>query len=387
MNRSFTLSRRNLSCTVPRSRATVLSAAGLLLVGAVGGLAPSLSAQHYQQTNLVSDVPDLATFTDANLVNAWGLARSATSPWWVADNGTGVSTLYNGAGNALSLIVTVPGLPGSMEPSTPTGIVFNGSGDFQVGPSQPARFLFVTEDGTLSGWNPSANPTQAIAVVNNAGAAVYKGLAIGQINGANHLYAANFLAGTVDVFNATFQPVSLPAWAFRDPRLPDEYAPFNVQAIGDRIFVTFAKREPGEDEEIPGPGRGFVDAFSTSGELQMRLKWGFWMNAPWGVALAPAGFGKFSNMILVGQFGSGKIAAFDTKHGNFHGLLRNAHGRPIRIEGLWALGFGNDSGAGPAQTLFFTAGIDDEAHGLFGTLTPLDHCKHHGDKDDDRDDN
>jgi len=222
-----------------------------------------------------------------------------------------------------------------------------------------------------------------LEVNNSAGGAIYKGLALGQANGANYLYAANFGNSSVDVFDKAFQPVNLGAWAFRDRHLPKDYSPFNVQAIGDMIFVTFAQHMPGESDETAGPGRGFVDAFSTSGELLMRLQSGFWMNAPWGLALAPADFGKFSGMILVGQFGSGKIAAFDPVKGHFRGLMRGAHGRPIRIEGLWALSFGNGANAGPANSLYFTAGIDDEAHGLFGTLTPLNNGKCSSDEDSD----
>jgi len=209
------------------------------------GLATSASAQHhYQQTNLVSDVPGMAAATDASLVNPWGLSRSATSFWWAADNGPGLSTLYNGTGVKQGLVVTIPPPAGQTDPSAPTGTVFNGSGDFQVGPSQPARFLFATEDGTISGWNPSTNLTMAITMVDWSGqGAIYKGLALGQIGTANYLYAANFHSGNVDVFDKNFAPVDLGAWAFRDPHLPKGYAPFNVQAIGDKLVVTFAKQD------------------------------------------------------------------------------------------------------------------------------------------------
>jgi uncharacterized protein (TIGR03118 family) len=335
-------------------------------------------ARHYQQTNLVSDIPGLAAVTDPHLVNPWGLSRSATSPWWVADNGTGLSTLYNGAGAIQALVVTVPNVAGVKDPSAPTGTVFNGvATDFLVAPGQPARFLFVTEEGTISGWNSGPS---AVLMVDNSSTAVYKGLALASSNGANFLYAANFKAGTVDVFDNTFKPVTLAAGAFQDRRLPKEYAPFNVQSVGASIYVTFAKREAGSIDEVHGPGKGFVDVFSPEGVLQKRLRWGPWFNAPWGVALAPAGFGRLSNLILVGQFGSGKIAAFDPANGEFRGLVRGAHGRPLAIDGLWALSFGNGASAGPATTLFFTTGLDDEAHGLFGTITPLN------DGDNDADD-
>jgi uncharacterized protein (TIGR03118 family) len=326
-------------------------------------LSTNAFAQHYQQTNLVSDVPGLALHTDAHLVNPWGLARSATSPWWVADNGTGVSTLYNGAGGILSLVVTIPVPPGGTPPSKPTGTVFNGSSDF-LGD----RFIFVTEDGTISGWSGG---TSAVLRVNQSGSAIYKGVSIAQNSGANFLYAANFHAGTVDVFDANYMPVTLAPGAFSDPRIPAGFAPFNVQNIAGRLFVTFAKQDEDMEDEVDGPGLGFVDAFDAGGNLLMRLRTGRWMNAPWGVALAPSDFGKVSNLLLVGQFGSGQIATFDPLTGNFQGLLRGVHGQPLTIDGLWALSFGNGAAAGPTNTLFFTAGIDDEQHGLFGTITPI----------------
>jgi uncharacterized protein (TIGR03118 family) len=379
-SRPLAAARRSPGCRPPLR----FPAAAVLLASLAPALATPGFAQHYLQTNLVSDVPGFAAATDPALINPWGLSRSATSPWWVADNGTGLSTLYNGAGAAQALIVGVPPAGGQEPPSAPTGTVFSGSTDFQVGPGQPARFLFSTEDGTIAGWNPAAGATAAITKVDNSGHAVYKGLALAQVAGANYLYAANFFAGTVDVFDKNFAPASLGANAFRDRLLPKGYAPFNVQAIGDTLYVTFAKQDDTKFDEVAGAGRGFVDAFTTAGVLKMRLRWGRWFNAPWGVALAPAGFGRFSGMLLVGNFGSGKIAAFDPANGHFRGMVRGARGRPLAIDGLWALGFGNGAGAGPATTLYFTAGIDDEAHGLFGTITPFNDG--HGDRDHDDDD-
>ena len=350
--------------------------------------APSAYAQrHYLQTNLVSDVPGWAAVTDPNLVNAWGLSRSATSPWWVADNGTGLSTLYNGAGARQALVVTVPPPMGVTGSSAPTGTVFNGSSDFQVGVNQPARFIFVTEDGTVSGWNPVANPTVAINKYEAPGKAVYKGLAMGQIGTANYLYAANFHSGKIDVFDKDYKLVDLGAWAFADPHLPKGYAPFNVQAIGDKIYVAYARQDKEKIDEVAGRGRGFVTAYTTSGVLSMRLRWGPWFNAPWGLVQAPADFGRFSNLILVGQFGSGKIAAFDPANGKFKGLVRASNHRALKIDGLWALSFGNGANAGPATSLYFSAGPADEAHGLFGTITVLpDPVKSGRDQCDDDDD-
>lgn len=342
----------------------------MVIVGMSLCLSTNVFAQHYQQTNLVSDVPGLAATTDSHLVNAWGLTRSSGSPWWVADNGTGVSTLYTGTGAIVPLVVTVPVPPGGTPPSTPTGTVFNATAADFLGD----RFIFVTEDGTISGWSGG---TSAVLRKNFAGSAIYKGVTIAKINGVNFLYAANFFGGAVDVFDSNYMPVTLAAGAFSDPTLPEGFAPFNVQNIGGKVFVAFAKQDEDMEDEVAGPGLGFVDEFDSSGNLLMRLRSGRWMNAPWGLVLTPSKFGKLSNRLLVGQFGSGQIASFDPDTGNFQGLMRGAHGQPLTIDGLWALGFGNDAGAGSSKTLFFTAGIDDEEHGLFGTITPIP-----GDDDD-----
>lgn len=336
-------------------------------------LAVQVSAQHYQQTNLISDVPGLARFTDPDLVNPWGLISSSTSPWWVSDNGTGLSTLYNGSGVKQSLVVTVATPPGDTDPATPTGIVFNGGSDFKLtsATNSAARFIFVTEDGTISGWSPNVDPTHSILKVNNAGTAIYKGVTIAQMAGANRLYAANFFNGSVDVFDTNYSPVSLGPNAFVDPNIPAGFAPFNVQNIGGNVYVAFAKQDDERKDEVAGRKLGYVDAFDPSGTLLQRFENHPSMNAPWGLALAPADFGKSSGKLLVGMFGSGEIATFDPASGAFQGLLRDRHGKPIQIDGLWALRFGNGANAGPTTTLFFTAGIDDEQHGLFGTITPI----------------
>jgi uncharacterized protein (TIGR03118 family) len=347
--------------------------------------ATHISAQHYQQTNLVSDVDGLAKFTDPDLVNPWGLISSGSSPWWVADNGTGLSTLYNGAGAKQSLKVTVASP--TADPATPTGIIVNGTSDFRLttATNSAARFIFVTEDGTISGWNPTVDATHSVIKFGPT-SAIYKGVTIAQNGGANFLYVANFHSGTVDVFNASFGAVTLPAGAFTDPNLPDGFAPFNVQNIGGNVYVAFAKQDEDAEDEVAGRKLGYVDIFDGAGTLLQRFENGPWMNAPWGLALAPsitptsAGFGKSSGMLLVGMFGSGQIATFDPATGDFEGLLRDRHGKPIQIDGLWALRFGNGANAGPTTTLFFTAGINDEADGLFGTITPI---PKKGDEDDD----
>ncbi len=335
------------------------------------------AAEHYQQVNLVSDIPGLAQVTDPNLVNSWGIAHPPTGPWWVADNGMGVSTLYNGTGVPFPpghpLIVTIPPPPGEVGPSTPTGIVFNNGSDFNVAPGKPARFIFVTEDGTISAWNSSVDINNATLKVNNSPAAVYKGVTIAEKDEANFLYVANFRGGSVDVFDTNFNQVILESGAFTDRKIPAGFAPFNVQNINDKIYVTFAKQDAQKHDNLDGPGLGFVDVFDSDGKLLMRLKHGRWMNAPWGIVLAPEGFGGFSEHLLVGNFGSGQIAAFDPGNGNFNGLLRDHHGDPITINGLWGLGFGNGGNAGPINTLFFAAGINDEQDGLFGAITSLPH--------------
>jgi len=331
----------------------------------------SISAQHYQTTNLVSDVPGLAKFTDPELVNPWGLDATGGGPWWVSDNGTGKSTLYNAAGVKQGLIVQV--VSPTADPSTPTGIVFNGSSSFVVNGS-PARFIFATEDGTINAWNPSTGTLAPIVVP--ASSAIYKGLAIAQAGGSNFLYVANFHSGTIDVFDSSFTAVTtLPAGAFTDPTLPDGFAPFNVQNIGGNLYVAFAKQDADKEDEEAGRKLGYVDVFDGSGTLLQRFENGPWMNAPWGLAIAPQApapdFGKSSGKLLVGMFGSGEIATFDPATGDFAGLLRDRHGKPITIEGLWALRFGNGGTAGATNVLYFTAGIDDEQHGLFGTITPI----------------
>jgi uncharacterized protein (TIGR03118 family) len=231
-----------------------------------------------------------------------------------------------------------------------------------------AHFIFVTEDGTIAGWSGG---TSAVLKFTSPTPAVYKGATIAQVNGLNFLYVANFFNGSIDVFDTNYAPAPTPAGAFTDPQLPNGYAPFNVQNIDGKLYVAFAKQDDAKKDEVAGPGNGFVDVFDSNGSLRLRLKHGQWLNAPWGVALAPEGFGKESGDLLIGQFGSGEIATFDPDNGNFHGLLRGTHGRPLQIDGLWALRFGNGASAGPLTTLFFTAGIDDEAHGLFGTITPV----------------
>jgi uncharacterized protein (TIGR03118 family) len=346
---------------------------------------PASTPPSYTQTNLVSNIPGIAATTDPNLVNPWGIARSASSPWWVNDNGAGVSTLYNNLGQPFPvgapLVVTVP-LPtpaGTATASSPTGIVFNNFSGFNVSPGVPstsAKFIFVTENGTISAWNSG---TAATLKVNNptfaAGTgAVYKGAALATNGTSNFLYVANFRAGRVDVFDSNFAPVTLPGTPFTVPAPhigpAAGYSPFNVANIGGKLYVTYALLNTDTLlDDVAGQGHGFVEVFNPDGTFVMSLQSGLWFNSPWGVALAPAKFGQFGGSVLVGNFGSGQIAAFDPGTGNFQGLLRDRFNQPIVISGLWGIGFGNGGSAGPTTTLFFAAGLNGESDGLFGSLT------------------
>jgi uncharacterized protein (TIGR03118 family) len=324
----------------------------------------------YTITNLDSDIPNAAANLDTDLVNPWGLAASSGSPWWVSDNGTGLSTLYDGAGVKQGLVVTIPAWNGPTG-GVPDGIQFNPTSDFDLTPGNPAFFIFVTEDGTVSGWNPGVDPANAVIKVNNWPVAVYKGLTLGSASGANYLYLANFRGGTVDVFDASFNPHSFGSNAFVDNTLPTGYAPFNVANINGNIIVTYALQDDAKHDDVAGPGHGYVDVFDSQGNLIMRLPHLFVLNSPWAVVLAPStGFGTLSGKLLVGNFGSGAIVGFDLAHnGAFQGEMLDSSGLPLRIGGLWGLGFGNGGKSGPVNSLYYTAGSFGENHGLFGTIT------------------
>ena len=366
--------------------------------------------QHYNQTNLVSNTSGAAV-TDPQLTNPWGLSRGSGSPWWVSDNATGVSTLYNGAGARQSLIVTIPPADPTNKNTpigSPTGTIFNGGQtDFFLAPGKPAVFLFSTIDGTIAGWNPAvvvaqgaAPPsTQAVTMVKTTDDSSYTGLTSAFIDGKPYLYAADFTKGRVDVYDSSFHLVNASKThlgehtvagdsdsedSFVDEKLPPSYMPFNVQAIGNDIVVTYALHEEGSRFETDGPGLGFVDIYSSTGRLLVRLEHGDWLNAPWGVALAPLDFGRFSHDLLIGQFAgggdtqsSGWIAAYDLATGKFDGLLENATGSPLAINGIWALSAGNispansDAAAEPAAHVYFTAGPNRGSGGLFGYLTAV----------------
>jgi uncharacterized protein (TIGR03118 family) len=356
------------SCT-PVAHAAALAFAATMATTAYA------AKNSYDVNIIVSDGYVASTRVDPHLVNGWGVAFNPNGFVWVADNGTGLSTLYDGLGNPQSLVVSIPPAEGSGA-GKPTGIVFSGSGDFVVASaakSGPSRFLFATEDGLIAGWAPTVDATHAIRAYPPAGAppsdAVYKGLALASTGGANFLYATDFVGGKIDVFDATFMPVTMPG-GFTDPKLPKNFAPFNVQAVGDHLIVTYAKREDGETDETAGPGLGVVDEFDATGHLLRRIAQHGKLNAPWGIAIAPSTFGKFAGDILIGNFGDGAINAYDVRSGNFRGQLKGADHRVLHLEGIWGMAFGNDRNNQPKGTLFFAAGPDDENHGMYGAITP-----------------
>jgi uncharacterized protein (TIGR03118 family) len=330
-------------------------------------------AQHYNRTDLTTDPASgiTALNQDPNLINAWGLARSSASPWWVADNGTGLSTLYNASGVPQSLVVTIPPPEGQDGPATPTGTVFNFTNRFDVKPHAKAIFIFVTEDGTISAWNPTVDLTHAILKVNRAKDAVYKGIAIASTRQGPRIYVSNFKSGHVEIFDGGWNMLSMPG-AFEDPTLPENYVPFGIQNVGGNIVVTFAHRLPGAEDEDHGAGLGFVTIFNTSGQVIGRLAHGNYFNAPWGITMSPADFGAFSHRLLIGNFGNGKIHAFDPITGAFEGTLLDSSGHAISVDGLWALQFGGgNTNSGAANELFFTAGPHEEADGLLGKIAPV----------------
>jgi uncharacterized protein (TIGR03118 family) len=356
--------------TISVSRAApwaALFGAGLLALQA-----PAAEAQQVTVTNLVSDGFVPAATIDPSLINPWGISYSPTGPFWVSDNNSGVSTLYTGAGAKIPLTVTIPLPAGKTGLAAPTGQVFNPSSHaFAVKSGHKTAapvFIFATEDGTISGWAPSLDKLNAILGVDNSTeGAVYKGLAIRSSQGVNQLYAANFRAGDVEVFNDRYQLIR----TFTDPTIPAGYAPFNVQILGETLYVTFAKQDPSKHDDVAGPGHGFVDAFSLAGKFERRVASKGPLNSPWGLAIAPASFGPLAGDLLVGNFGDGWVNAFNPATGAYDGPLTDTSGQPIAIGDLWALIVGNGGGGGDAGAVYFTAGVQDEAHGLFGSLTPV----------------
>lgn len=342
----------------------------------------NLLSADFVQTNLVSDDTQFtpAQVQDPHLVNPWGLAASAKGDWWTANEGTGTSTLYNTSqpqASVNSLVVDVPPSSAGSPHGTPTGIVYNGGGGFDVsenGKTGSSAFVFATVDGTISGWSPGVDRTNAIIGATNPGA-LYLGLAIAtDAQGGPQLYAADFANNKIDVYDQNFQAVTNLPGNFTDPQLPSNYHAFNVQAINNQLYVEYAPI----DQVLAGTARmgdGAVDVYNTDGQLQQRLILNGHLDQPWAIAMAPANFGDFSNDLLVGNFGDGHINAFDPTNGHFVGEMKDADGQPIDITHLWGLAFGNGGAAGPTNTLYFTAGLtshlapsNNPFHGLFGSL-------------------
>jgi uncharacterized protein (TIGR03118 family) len=328
-------------------------------------------------TNLVANSSGNATTTDPHLVNAWGLSRSATGAWWISDQGTGLSTLYDGTGTITPLVVTIPPAdPKAGTVGSPSGTIFNGTSEFAVAAGKPAVFLFCTLDGTISGWNPTVQSNAAIITVNQKQQSVFTGMTMAEAraNGskAQFLYVADFKQAKLQVFDSNFQHVAKLEKAFAAIPVPSGYAPFNVQNIGGNLYVTLAEQGGPGGQEVDGPGLGIVAVLSPEGTLLQVLEEGRWFNAPWGVALAPSDFGAYSHDLLVGNLGDGTVHVFDPITGKHIGVLRDASNKAIKLDGLWALSFGSGLGSsGPATSLYFTAGPDDDQNGLFGAITPI----------------
>jgi uncharacterized protein (TIGR03118 family) len=315
----------------------------------------------YSQTNLVSDIPGLAANTDPNLINPWGISESSGSPFWVSDNGTGVSTLYNSAGVPQALKVTIP-VPGGGS-SSPTGQVSNGTGQFNGD-----NFIFATENGTIAGWRNALGTTAETLFNGSVNGAVYKGLALSTNAQGSYLLAADFHNGRIDVFGSSGAP-SLTG-NFVDPSIPSGFAPFNIQIIGGQIYVAYAKQDAEGRDDVPGAGNGYVSVFDANGNFVRRLVSNGALNSPWGVALAPAAWGPAGGDLLIGNFGDGTINAYTTG-GTFVGTLAGANGNALVNDGLWALTFGNGANGGNVNSLYLTAGLNGEADGLFARIDPV----------------
>lgn len=345
-----------------------------------GPMSAPLPTNQYLIANLTTNLSSSAPNTDAHMVNPWGMSRGSATPWWLADNAAGLATLYLGTGQSVPIVVTIPpAKAGSGMMGSPTGTIFNGAMEFAIPGGQPARFLFATEDGTISGWNPAVNPSSAVIAVNESQmGASFKGLTSATLDmqgmsAQTLLYAADFTLGKVEVFDGMFHHVVSIEQQFNDGAedMPDGYAPFNVQNLGGNIFVAYAKLGSGISEQ-QGPGLGMVRVFSPDGHMLMHLEHGSWMNAPWGMAIAPSDFGPYSHSILVGNFGSGAVAAFDPETGRFQDFLRDMNGKQLSIPGLWGISPGNDSKAGNATSIYFSAGGANEYSGTFGSITAVD---------------
>ena len=345
----------------------------------------ALVAQQYQQNNLVSNTQaEGANPADPQLKNPWGIARGTGGPWWVSDNMSGVATIYDGLGAKQGLVVTIPSAS-KTTPGSPTGIVFNNSSDFEVTAGNPANFIFASFDGTISAWNFNVNRNDAITKVPGSADSILTGATIAQIGDKRYLYVADIKKGEITVYDTTFKAVELNGkvfseHAFHEDHVPKGFTPFNVQNIGNNLYVTYAKQNKTKSFVTFGAGLGYVDVFSPDGRFLMQLQHNDSLNAPWGVTLAPSDFGSFSHRVIVGEFGSGWISAFDAVTGQFIDNFKDPNNNIISIGGpgaLWSLAFGdgepNSDPPSGVNSLFFTAGplVNGVFDGLFGTLTPV----------------
>lgn len=326
----------------------------------------SAQTNSYTQTNLSSDTPGNAAFTSPDLINPWGIAFIPGNPFWIADNNSGKTTLYDKTGNLLGTF-TIPPPHGGSGPATPTGIVANTQGGFNVA-GISTQFIFATEDGTISGWYPTI-PTAILAVDNSTHGAVYKGLAMVSNNGTNTLLAANFNSAAVEAYDTNFNPVTL-AGTFTDPMLPTGFAPFGIHVIGgNQVLITYAQQDSAKHDPVHAAGAGYASLFDTQGNFVRRVASQGNLNAPWGATIAPSTFGMFQGALLIGNFGDGTINAFDLNSGNLLGQLQDAHGNVITNASLWELLFDPSGQTGNPNTLYITAGLNNEQHGLFAAIT------------------
>lgn len=372
---TFTLKKKWLAAPLLALAASLAGCGGGGDGGSPGGVQQDYGGNGqtsgYAVTYLTSDGSIPAANTDPNLKNGWGIAFNPNGFAWVAAAETSKALIYDSNGVLQQPVVSLP--DGQAGPASPTGIVYNDGSTFTIvqGPiSAPSTFIFAGEAGTISGWSRTVNENSAVTVYDGGAAGkIYKGLALAKFQNTAYLYAADFHNGAIDVFDGNFAPATLTG-SFADPAIPAGYAPFGIQAIGDRIYVAYAQQDAEARDDVKGEGFGFVNVFDTGGNLVKRLVSNGPLNAPWGMALAPADFGSFANALLVGNFGNGWINAFDPETGAFLGTLSDANGAPIVIDGLWGIAFGNGQQGFPANSLFFAAGPNNEQGGSFGRIDP-----------------